>query len=1145
MTDQAILQQADPTASEARADGPRAGKLLPASFAQRRLWFLDQLDSGNSAYNLVAALRLRGELDLPALHWSLNRIVDRHEALRTVFRADAAGEPQQYVAPGLTVPLSVTDLTREPEAGRTERARALIEAETERVFDLARGPLIKTLAVRLGERDHALAVICHHTICDGWSMARLFEELSELYAARTAGREPVLAPLPLQFGDYAARQHRELAGPEAEKALDHWRTRLADAPALLEIPTTYPRPAVQGFDGASHTMTIGHETWQAVRTAAQRNKATPFMVLLSVFALQLSRLSGAEDLVVGSPSAGRARSELTPLIGMFVNTLPLRVDLTGDPAFEEVLRRVRRAALDAFPRQDVPLERIVTELGPERERSHDPLFQAMFAVQQPLTTPDLAGVDADVFPVSPRTTFTDLWLEIRPHDDGADCIFRYRTELFDAEAVRRIARQYRHVLRTALDDPGTPLSRFSLTDEEEAGLLLGQWSRGPAAYAWDGPVHEAIDQQARRTPDATAVVFEGDRLSYAELACRAVQLARHLVERGAGSDTPVAVCLPRGTGLVTSALAVLAAGSAYLPLSPEDPPARLVQMLRAVGAAHLLTTGELAPLLADAGAPVTAVDAFAWTRGSQDGPQGGPQDGTPLAAGPVGPDHLAYVIHTSGSTGAPKAVGVPHRGLANRVRSIQATHGLGPSDRVLHKTPCTFDVSVTELLWPLTTGATLVVAAPGGHRDPAYLVELIQRERVTTAHFVPPLLEAFLDEPGLDRCASLRRVLCSGQELPRTTHDRALARLPMLLYNAYGPTEASVEVTEWQCAAPAAGAELAEDVRVPIGRPVAGAETYVLDRELRPVPVGVPGELYLGGEVLARGYLGQPALTADRFVPHPYAATPGARLYRTGDLVRWRADGSLDFLGRNDHQVKVRGVRVEPGEIENVLRAHPGVREAVVIATAAPEGAAGAELVGYLVRRGAASADGSGDGSGVSDGFGGGDGFGMGDGSGAGDGSGSGDGFGSGDDEAFVAALRADLRDRLPGYMVPAHLVVLPALPLNASGKVDRAALPAPAATPAHDRVGPRDAVERTLADIWTQVLGRPQDDVDEDFFAVGGDSLKSIQMVHRAREAGIVLRVGDVFHHPTISELADHIRQSAPLALHRNSAAADTREVR
>ncbi|MFE7117993.1 amino acid adenylation domain-containing protein [Streptomyces sp. NPDC057654] len=1096
MTDQAVLQQAEPAEAEDRADGVRAGKLLPASFAQRRLWFLDQLDSGNSAYNLVAALRLRGQLDLAALHWSLNRIVDRHEALRTVFRADAAGEPQQYVAPGLTIPLPVTDLTREPEAGRTEMARAFIEAETERVFDLARGPLLRTLAVRLGERDHALAVICHHTICDGWSMARLFEELSELYAARTSGREPDLAPLPLQFGDYAARQHRELAGPEAEKALDHWRDRLADAPALLEIPTTYPRPAVQGFDGAAHTMTFDQETWQAVRTAAQRNKATPFMLLLSVFALQLSRLSGAENLVVGSPSAGRARSELAPLIGMFVNTLPLRVDLSGDPAFEEVLRRVRRSALDAFPRQDVPLERIVTELGPERERSHDPLFQAMFAVQQPLTTPHLTGVEADVFPVTPRTTFTDLWLEIRPHDDGADCVFRYRTELFDAESVRRMARQYRHVLRTALDDPGTPLSRFSLTDEEEAGLLLGQWSRGPAAYAWDGPVHEMIDRQARRTPDATAVVFEGDRLSYAELAGRADELARHLVERGASADAPVAVCLPRGTGLVTSALAVLAAGSAYLPLSPEDPPARLVQMLRAVGAAHLLTTGELAPLLADAGAPVTAVDAFAWADG--------PRDGTPMAAGPVGPDRLAYVIHTSGSTGTPKAVGVPHRGLANRVRSIQATHGIGPSDRVLHKTPCTFDVSVTELLWPLTTGAALVVAAPGGHRDPAYLVELIERERVTTAHFVPPLLEAFLEEPGLDRCASLRRVLCSGQELPRTTHDRALARLPVRLYNAYGPTEASVEVTEWECAAPPAGAELAEDVRVPIGRPVAGAETYVLDRELRPVPVGVPGELYLGGAVLARGYLGQPALTADRFVPHPYAPTPGARLYRTGDLVRWRADGSLDFLGRNDHQVKVRGVRVEPGEIENMLRAHAGVREAVVIA-AVPDGAAGAELVGYLVRQGPVSAG------------------------------------GAEDDDAFAAAVGAYVRDGGPGYLFPANVVVGPGWPLTGRGMLDRAALPAPAAAPAHDRVAPRDGIERTLAGIWTQVLGRPQDDVDEDFFAVGGDSLKSIQMVHRAREAGIVLRVGDVFHHPTISELADHVRQSTQ----RRSITADTQEVR
>ncbi|MEU3712015.1 non-ribosomal peptide synthetase [Streptomyces catenulae] len=1063
----------------------------PASFAQRRLWFLDQLDSGNAAYNLMAALRLRGPLDTEALHWSLNRIVDRHEVLRTVFRADGEGEPRQRVTPHRPLDLPVTDLTGQPREERDERARTLIETETERAFDLATGPLIRTRVVRLDQREHVLAVICHHTVCDGWSMDRLFAELSELYAARTAGRDPALEPLPLQFGEYAARQRGELAGAEARAALAHWRTRLQGAPTLLELPTSFPRPAVQGFDGATHTVPLSPGTWQEVRAAAARHKATPFMLLLSVFALQLSRLSGADDLVIGSPSAGRGRPELAPLIGMFVNTLPLRIDLSGEVTFEELLRRVRRSALDAFPRQDVPLERIVTELGPERARSHDPLFQTMFALQQPLSAPELAGLATDIFPASPRTTFTDLWLEIRPHaagsdgTGGADCCFRYRTELFDAETVGRLARQYQHLLRTALDAPGTRLSRFSLTGEQETARLLRQGNRSAQAHPWDGPVHEAVDRQARRTPGATAVVFADERLSYAQLAGRTGQLARHLAAHGAAADTPVAVCLPRGTGLVTSVLAVMASGSAYLPLSPEDPPARLVRMLRAAGAAHILTTRELAPVLADAGVPVTAVDTFPWEEG------GWPD--RPMAPGRVGPDHLAYVIHTSGSTGAPKAVGVPHRGLANRIRGIQDTHGLDTTDRVLHKTPVTFDVSLWELLWPLTVGATLVVAAPGGHRDPTYLVELIERERVTTVHFVPPLLAAFLEEPGLHRCASLRRVLCSGQELPRATRDRCLERLPARLFNAYGPTEASIEVTEEECAPKATGGG-APDPRVSIGRPIAGAEVYVLDAELRPVPAGVPGELYLGGVALARGYLGQPALTADRFVPHPFSRTPGARLYRTGDLVRWRSDAALDFLGRNDHQVKIRGIRVEPGEIENVLRAHPDVRDAVVVATR-PDGATGIQLTAYLVPY---ATDGS---------------------------------RAAPDADALVAAVDDRLRASLPGFMVPSRTVVLPRLPLNASGKVDRAALPAPAApapAPATARVAPADHVESTLARIWSQVLDRPGTDVTEDFFALGGDSLKSIQLVHRAREAGLSLRVGDIFHHPTVRDLAAHVRRTA-----------------
>jgi amino acid adenylation domain-containing protein len=703
---------------------------------------------------------------------------------------------------------------------------------------------------------------------------------------------------------------------------------------------------------------------------------------------------------------------------------------------------------------------VVTELRLDRAASHDPLFQVMFALQQPATTPELDGLAVDLLQAVPPTTFTDLWLEIRPHEDGAIAAFRYRTELFDAPTVARLAEQYRTLLEAALAAPETRAADLPLMGARQTEQVLREWSRTAEPHPFEAPVHELIDQQVSRTPERTALVFEGAGLSYAELAERAGRIATRLPESGA----IVALCLPRGLDLVPAILAVLRSGNAYLPLSPEDPPERLTRLLRQSGAVRVLTTAELAGALEPAGVPVLAVDAL-------DGPY------APAAPVPVGPDELAYVIHTSGSTGEPKAVGVPHRGLANRIHALQDSQRLTPEDRVLQKTPYTFDVSVQELLWPLTVGATLVIAAPGGHRDPAYLVELIEREAVTTVHFVPPMLEAFRGEPDLHRCASLRRVLCSGQALPAPLVERCLRRLQVRLTNFYGPTEASIEVTEWECPP-----DLAHNASVPIGRAIAGVEVYVFDAELRPVPVGVTGELYLGGVALARGYLGRPDLTADRFVPHPYTA--GARLYRTGDLVRWRADGAIDYLGRNDHQLKVRGFRIEPGEIENALRDQPEVRDALVTTTPAATPGAEPALTAYLLLA---------------------------------------------EQAADPAVLRERLRDRLPRHMVPAHLVVLPSFPVTSSGKVDRAALPLPERADASGsgrRLEPRDEVERTLAGIWGEVLGLPQVGVDEDFFEIGGDSLKSVQVVHRAREAGLTLNVGLLFHHPTVGELAEQVRR-------------------
>jgi len=1065
-----------------RTDG-KAGpdKVAPASLAQQRLWFLDHFTGGNSAYNLVSALRLRGPLDAGALHRSLQQLVDRHESLRTTFFQAADGEPRQRIAAGLQLALPVTDLSGTPEPDRAARASELVEAESLHTFDLASGPLIRTSLLRLDERDHVLAVICHHTISDGWSMGRFYLELSALYSAQLAGTEAGLDPLPMQFGEYAAREREELLGERAQAALARLRDRLSGAPAMLELPTSRTRPAVQGFAGAIHELELGPELWQQVAATSRQHRVTPFMTLLSAFALLLSRLSGTRDLVIGSPSAGRTSSAVEPLIGMFVNTMPLRIDLSGDPTFAELLLRTRRTALDAHTDQFVPLDQLVTELRLDRAANHDPLFQTMFALQQPFTVPELDGLAVDVLPVLPPTTFNDLWLEVRPFQDRAMAIFRYRTELFDASSVERMAEQFRVLLGAALDTPTSKAAGLPLLSKEQAEEILHSWSRSADEHPWDGPVHELIERQAGRTPEQDAVVFEGSALSYAELAGRTRLIAGRLAGRGAVAGSVVALCLPRGLDLAPSVLAVLRGGGACLPLSPEDPPGRLSRLVRLSGATQVLTTADLADAFADAGVPVLAVDDPA-APAAFEVPE-------PAAVGPL---DLAFVIHTSGSTGEPKAVGVPHAGLANRIHALQQSQLLTPADRVLQQTPCTLDVSVQELLWPLTVGATLVMAAPGGHPDPGHLVDLVEREAVTTAHFVPPLLEAFLDQPGLDRCGSLRRVLCSGQALPAPLAARCLSRLPEVrLSNLYGPTEASIQVTEWRCRTEPDGPGPAGDARVPIGRPIGGVEVYVLDELLRPVPVGVPGELYLGGVALARGYLGRPELTADRFVPHPYSRTPGARLYRTGDLVCWRADSTIDVLGRNDDQLKVDGFRIEPGEIEHVLRAHPGVRDAVV--GVEPGTATGAEpaLTAYLVATGPEGEPGPGQ-------------------------------------DALTAALRERLRDQLPRYMVPGRLVVLPRFPLTPGGKVDRAALaPRERGRPEQSQ-RPQDELERTLSDIWCQVLGRPRTGVDEDFFEIGGDSLKSIQVVHRAREAGLAIRVIHLFNHPTVKELAAHLRQQA-----------------
>jgi amino acid adenylation domain-containing protein len=892
----------------------------PLSFAQQRLWFLGQLLPGDTTYHLSWAFRLCGRIDVDAVAASLRQLVERHEILRTRFPAER-GTPVQEVMPPQPVPVPLTDVSELPDTDRDAAAHRAALADLHEPLDLAERPPLRARLVRMASAEHVLVLTIHHILIDGWSASILLDEVAEFYTAGVEGRLPSLPALPSQYREVARWQREQLTGARLAQALGWWREHLAGAPSVLELPTDRPRPNVQTFTGSSHVLRIPNERWEQVVALAHRHRATPFMVLLAGYVTLLSRLAEQDDLVVGTPVAGRVTAEQEQLIGLFTNTLPLRFQLRDDPTLGDLLARVRRVAVGAMSHKDLPFEKLIEELHPDRAMSHNPLVQVMLTLQNvpPLRTavgPDLA---LKPFSVEPGTAFADLWLQVHPLAEHVEARFFYRTDLFDRATVEQFASGFDELLRAMpVADPDTRMSRLPLLAEGERRRVLVGWSVTAEPYPARPLVPHLLEEQARRTPQAVAVSFGQVQLTYQELHQRADRLARGLRELGARPDTVVALCLPRGIEFVVAVLAVMKAGAAYLPLDPDDPDDRIERLVATTGAVHTVTSANVEDLV------MGAADGDA--RAADEPPA-------------LDPDHLAYVIFTSGSTGTPKPVACTHRGLVNRLRWMQDEFRLEPRDRVLHKTVATFDVSVWELFWPLMTGATMVVAAPHGHRDPGYLADLIESAGVTVVHFVPPMLAAFLDQPHVGRCGSLRDVICSGQALTGDLRDEFAGALDARLHNLYGPTEAAIDVTAWRCG------DTRKGRTVPIGRPIPGIECYVLDRGLSPAPPGVPGELYLGGVGLARGYLGRPDLTADRFVPHPWRH--GARLYRTGDRVRWRPDGVLEFLGRTDEQVKVRGYRIEPGEIEAALREHPTVHEAVVRAR---PGAAGAlDLVAYVV----------------------------------------------------------------------------------------------------------------------------------------------------------------------------------------------------
>ncbi|HTA05215.1 MAG TPA: amino acid adenylation domain-containing protein, partial [Solirubrobacteraceae bacterium] len=924
------LKEAAPVSVALIPPADRSG-VLPLSFAQQRLWFLAQLDPAASrAYHMPAALRLRGQLRRDALQQALDQLVSRHEGLRTRF-VSVDGEPCQVIAAAdAGFVLTCQDLRALDESERQRQVPELVNRYVQMPFDLSEGPLIRGQLLQLGDEEHLLVVTQHHIISDGWSIGVLLRELGMLYAAAP------LPPLPIQYADYAAWQRSD---PQVEAFAAHrafWLEELQGAPALLDLPTDRPRPAVQSYVGSQVPVHLDAALLADLKALGQREGTTLFMTLLAGWAIVLARLSGHDDIVVGTPVANRPRQELEGVIGFFVNSLALRVRLGSTASVAELLAHVRERALAAFSHAELPFEQVVEVLQPERRMSHSPVFQVMLALDNtPAQELALEGLALSLMEHAHATTHFDLTLSLTETEAGLVGALEYASDLFEAATVQRIAGYLGRVLGAMTQDATRAIATLPMLGAAERQQVLVEFNATQAEYPHEALIHELFEAQVERSPEATALVFEDRALSYGELNRRANQLAHHLIGLGVKPDDRVAIAAERSLELVVGLLAILKAGGAYVPLDPAYPADRLRIMLDDAEPVVVLTQSALEhrfvterpTLLLDRADP-------AFAQQSELNPD--------ARARGLNASHLAYVIYTSGSTGVPKGVMNTHQGLCNRLVWMQAAYGLAPADGVLQKTPFSFDVSVWEFFWTLLYGARLVIAKPEGHKDADYLSDLIDAEGVTTVHFVPSMLQHFVPTDGsARRCPSLRRVFCSGEALPYELQQRFLDHFDAGLHNLYGPTEAAIDVTYWACRR--------GDERhiVPIGRPIANTQIYILDAHGEPAPLGVAGEIHIGGAGVARGYLNRPELTAKRFLRNPFVSDAGARMYRTGDLGRWLPDGSIEYLGRNDFQVKIRGFRIELGEIEARLAACAGVREAVVLAREDQPG--DKRLVAYVV----------------------------------------------------------------------------------------------------------------------------------------------------------------------------------------------------
>jgi len=1045
---------------------------FPLSFAQQRLWFLHQMGDGSPAYHVPTALRLRGVLDVPVLERCFGEVVRRHESLRTTFEANPIGTPEQVIHPWTPFKIELFDLSDEPLDEGLKHARARANREAQRPFNLSAGPLLRASLISLASDDHVLILVIHHIVSDMWSTQVLTRELILLYEAYSRDEEPTLSELPIQYADFAHWQRNRMKGDVLDRQLSYWRNQLRGNLPVLELPTRAPRPPRHTINGAVRVWELPRDAADGIKSLSQREGATLFMTLLAAFKVLLMRYSSQQDILIGTPIANRNRAELEPLIGLFINTLVLRTDLSGEPSFRELLRRVKEVAVGAYANQDVPFERLVEELQPERDLARTPLFQVMFVMQNnPMPALKMDGVSMAPLIIEGATSKFDLTLSIMEEAEGKlSGWLEYNSDLFDRPMIERMMGHYDTLLRGIIGNPDEKISRFRILTDTEQYRILTEFNQTSCNYDLETGVHHLFEAQAVRTPNAPALIYENQKLTYEELNNKADDLARYLRGIGIGPNALTGILMERSVEMVVAILGVLKAGGAYVPLDPTYPADRLSFMVEDAQIRLVLTQQHLFEQRSDRDLETICLDTD-WDRIAATGGSLTPDE--PAEARSSAED-MAYVIYTSGSTGRPKGVMTPHRAVTNMILWMQDVYKMTPTDRLLHKTAFSFDASVWEFFWPLVTGATLVVARPYAEKDGDYMVKILREQKITILQLVPSLLKLLVQQEGFEDCQSLRHVFCGGEALPGVVCDGFFERLPQAdLTNVYGPTETTMHVTVLECR------KGAKERVMPIGRPVGNTQAYILDEQMQPVPIGIPGELYIGGEQVARGYLNRPDLTTERFIDDPYSKQDGCKLYRTGDLVRFRDDGIIEFLGRIDHQVKIRGYRIELGEIESVSRQHEAVSDAIVIAREDMPG--DKHLVAYVVART--------------------------------------------EHNLKVSELRNHLLAKLPDYMVPSAFVLLDSLPLLSNGKVNLKALP----QPTHSRqaleqeyVAPRNETEQALVAIFEEVLGIEKVGAEDNFFLLGGHSLSATQVITRVRNtlyADVPLR--RIFENPTVAALA------------------------